>query len=42
MKTEKKRKREDEEEEKQDAKAKEIGEKIKKEGKKDKGKLKTA
>ena len=40
VKAEKKRKREDEEEEKQDAKAKEIGEKIKKESKKDKGKLK--
>ena len=40
VKAEKKRKREDEEEEKQDAKAKEIGEKIKKQSKKDKGKLK--
>ena len=39
VKAEKKRKREDEEEEKQDAKAKEIGKKIKKEAKKDKGKL---
>ena len=40
VKAEKKRKREDEEEEKQDAKVKEIGEKIKKQSKKDKGKLK--